>query len=370
MPSIKLGNLIEPTDERNINLKFGPNELKGISISKALMPTKAEVDNLDLRNYKIVRHNDFCYSLVTSRNGEKISVAFNDGNDCLVSSVNPTFRVKNEALLLPRFLMMFFNRAEFDRYARFNSWGSARETFSWDDLCDIEFELPSLDIQRKYVAIYESLLANLQAYKSRLEDLKRTCEAYIEDLRRKYTPVPIGPFIRELNERNEGRFNLFKGVDVSMNFIDAKRVAEDTYSGKVVHDGEFAFNKVMKADCTKLPIALRHGETCVISGSYSVFKIIDTNKLSNNYLMLWLSRTETQRYAGFVSYGTTRDIFDLANLSSIKIPVPELNVQKAISDVFSVYSERNKILLSLQKQVKNICPILIRGAIWDSEEER
>lgn len=224
-------------------------------------------------------------------------------------------------------------------------------------------------MQYKYVAVYEAILANLRAYESRLDDLKLTCEAYIEDLRRKYTPIPIGPFVRELNERNEGRLTLFKGVDVSMNFIDAKRVAEDTYSGKVVHDGEFAFNKVMKADCTKLPIALRHGETCVISGSYSVFKILDTNKLSNDYLMLWLSREETQRYAGFVSYGTTRDIFDFANLSSIKIPVPDLKVQKAISDVFSVYNERTKILKYLQNQVKNVCPILIRGAIRDSMEE-
>ena len=154
MALTKLGNYIEQTDNRNTDLQFNVNQLRGISINKILMPTKANKDDLNLKGYKVVKNNEFTYCTVTSRNGNKISLAYNDGEDCIVSSINPTFKIKDEAKLLPRFLMMYFNRAEFDRYARFNSWGSARETFTRDDMCDIDIDLPSLDIQKKYVAVY------------------------------------------------------------------------------------------------------------------------------------------------------------------------------------------------------------------------
>lgn len=331
------------------------------------MSTKADTNDLDLKNYKVLHHNYFTYSYVTSRNGNKISIAYNDGLDCIVSSINPVFRIKDENLLLPRFLMMFFNRGEFDRYARFNSWGSARETFTWEDMCDIELNVPPIEIQRKYVDIYEGLLANLKSYGVKLEDLKLVCDGYIENLKDKYESEEIGKYLEEVNERNEGRFSLFQGVDVSLNFINAKRVAEDSFSGKVVHNGEFAFNKVMKANCTKLPIALRRGETCVISGSYSVFKIVKPAHLLNDYLMLWLSRAETQRYAGFVSFGTTRDIFDFSNLSSIKIPIPPLDIQKSIVDVFNVYNERKEFIERIKQIIGNICPVLVKGAIEEGK---
>ena len=145
----RLGNFIEQIDIRNSALSFTYENLKGLSINKNLIPTKANTNELDLKNYKIVKHNEFTYCTVTSRNGNKISLAYNDGDDCIVSSINPTFKVKDESKLLPRFLMMYFNRSEFDRYARFNSWGSARETFTWEDMRDIEINLPPIEIQRK-----------------------------------------------------------------------------------------------------------------------------------------------------------------------------------------------------------------------------
>lgn len=90
---------------------------------------------------------------------------------------------------------MYFNRPEFDRYARFNSWGSARETFDWDIMCDIDIELPDITVQQKYVDIYKSMVANQQSYERGLEDLKLVCDGYIEDLRRKMPSEEIGKYI-------------------------------------------------------------------------------------------------------------------------------------------------------------------------------
>ena len=181
----RLGNFIEVIDERNVDGKFTAKDLKGISINKVLMSTKADISNLNVKNYKILKSNYFTYCTVTSRNGNKISLAYNDGKGCIISSINPVFRVVDERKLLPKYLMMYFRRSEFDRYARFNSWGSARETFSWEDFCDIELVIPPIEIQKKYVDVYESLLHNLKVYESKLEDLKLVCDGYIEDLRRK-----------------------------------------------------------------------------------------------------------------------------------------------------------------------------------------
>lgn len=90
---------------------------------------------------------------------------------------------------------MYFKRSEFDRYARYNSWGSARETFSWEEMCDIDIELPDIAIQQKYVDIYNAMLENQRCYESALEDLKLVCDAYIEELSKDYQSVTIGQFI-------------------------------------------------------------------------------------------------------------------------------------------------------------------------------
>ena len=154
MALIRLGDYIELVDERNKDEIYSESDVRGISTSKAFIETKANLNGVNLSGYKIVRQYEFAYVADTSRRGEKIALAYADEKPCIISSNYTVFKVKDDTKLLPRYLMMFFNRPEFDRYARFNSWGSARETFSWEDFCDIKLNLPSIDIQRKYVAIY------------------------------------------------------------------------------------------------------------------------------------------------------------------------------------------------------------------------
>ena len=367
---IKLGDYIEQCDEKNTDELFSLEYVKGISTQKYFIETKANMDGVSLKGYKIVRPGCFAYVPDTSRRGDKISLAYNDTNKViLVSSISVVFKVINEKELSSEYLFMYFNRPEFDRYSRYNSFGSAREPFNWEDMCDIEIEFPDLPTQEKFVNVYLSLLENQKNYERRLEDLKLVCDGYIEDLRRKMPSKKIGPYIEERNEKNENdAITLFQGVNVDHVFTDPKRVAEDSENGSVVRTGQFAFNKVMKAHNTKLPIALREGPDCVVSNSYTVFEVVNQNNLLPKYLFLWMNRAETQRHAGFISFGTTRDIFTFDDLGELEIPMPKIEVQQSIVDIFTVYQDRSKINEKLKQQIKDICPILIKGSIEEAKE--
>lgn len=361
----KLGDLIHLEDERNNDGKYTLNDVKGISIQKIFIETKADMQGVSLKPYILVKPDFFVYVTVTSRNGEKITLAHNDTEDTyIVSSSYVVFSIAKTDILDSDYLFMYFNRPEFDRYSRFNSWGSARETFDWDTLCDMDIELPDLPTQQKYVDIYKAMVVNQQSYERGLEDLKLVCDGYIEDLRRKMSCKKIAPYIAACNEKNENNaITLFQGVNVDHVFTEPKRVAENIENGSVVRTGQFAFNKVMKAHNTKLPIALREGPDCVVSNSYQVFKVNNEEKLLPKYLLLWMNRAETQRYAGFISFGTTRDIFSFEDMGEISIPIPDIRLQQNIVDIFSVYQKRSELNEQLKAQIKDICPILIRGSL-------
>ena len=150
-----LGNYIRLVDERNKNLAV--TKLLGVSISKKFIPSIANIVGTDLSNYKIVRTGQFAYGPVTSRNGEKISIAYLDEEDCIISSSYTVFEVENKEELDPEYLMLWFSRPEFDRYARYKSHGSVREIFDWNELCMVELPVPDIEKQRKIVKAYKTI---------------------------------------------------------------------------------------------------------------------------------------------------------------------------------------------------------------------
>ena len=193
---IKLGKYICQSEEKNSNLELSIENVRGISTQKMFIDTKANMEGVSLKNYKIVRPNQFAYVPDTSRRGDKISLAFNNTSESyLVSSISVVFYV-DEKEINPEYLFMFFNRPEFDRYSRYNSFGSAREPFNWEDMCDIEMELPDIDTQLKFVKTYLVMQENQKSYERGIDDLKLVCEGYIEDLRRKYNVEKIGKYIK------------------------------------------------------------------------------------------------------------------------------------------------------------------------------
>ena len=155
-----LGDFIQPIDERNKELKV--DYLLGVSISKQFIPSIANIVGTDLSNYKIVRTGQFAYGPVTSRNGEKISIALLRDSDCIISSSYTVFEVTDSEQLDPEYLMLWFSRPEFDRYARYMSHGSVREIFDWDELCKVELPVPSIEKQRSIVKAYNTITDRIE----------------------------------------------------------------------------------------------------------------------------------------------------------------------------------------------------------------
>ena len=361
----KLGDLIEPCDERNYDGIYTLDDIKGISTGKEFIDTKANMDGVSLSSYKVVKSQEFAYVADTSRRGEKIAIAFNNGEKAvLISSIYTVFRVSKTHLLSSDYLFMYFNRPEFDRYARFNSWGSARETFDWDTMCDINIELPDLPTQQKYVDIYNAMVANQQSYERGLEDLKLVCDGYIEDLRRKTGTECIGTYISPCDERNSDlSVTLAQGITNDKVFASPKQVAESERSAKIVRQGQFAYNRATTRNGEKISIAYRDGKDCVVSSAYQVFEIKEKNKLLPEYLMMWFKRPEFDRYARYMSKGSAHEFFEYSDMEEVRIPVPDIKIQKAISNIYSVYMTRKRLNEQLKTQIKDICPILIRGSL-------
>ena len=154
-PITAIGRYLTPCEQRN-DIGLSVDFVRGLSVSKQVITTKANMDGVSLTSYKLFPPKAIAYVADTSRRGDKMSLGFNDSQDTyLVSSISTVFKT-DENYLLPEYLMLFFCRDEFDRYARFHSWGSARETFDWDEMCSVEIPVPDVTIQQDIVDIFKA----------------------------------------------------------------------------------------------------------------------------------------------------------------------------------------------------------------------
>lgn len=370
----KLGQLVQLEDERNSDGKFTLDDVKGISIQKVFIETKADMQDVSLTPYILVKPDFFAYVTVTSRNGGKITLAHNDTeNTYIVSSSYIVFSIKRRDLLISDYLFMYFNRPEFDRYARFSSWGSARETFDWDTMCDIDIELPDLPTQQKYVDIYKAMVANQQSYERGLEELRLICDGHFDDAKKKKT-VPLGTLIERVDSRNSdnsfGEFDV-KGITNNKEFAETRAdiSSTDLSKFKIVEQWHFAYNSRTDGR-DMLVLALNKEEKPVIvTFNYNVFKICSamSNVIDAEYLYAYFKRSEFDRRVRFSSWGSSQELLSWDNLCDIKVPVPDIQIQKSIANVMNVYILRKKINEQLKAQIKDICPILIRGSLEEGK---
>lgn len=171
----RLGDYIRQVDVRNRDLKV--ERLLGVSVSKEFMPSIANTIGTDMSNYKVVQQGQFAYGPVTSRNGDKVSIALLNSETAIISQAYTVFEVIDKDCLSPEYLMMWFRRPEFDRYARFHSHGSAREIFDWDEMCDVMLPVPPIDRQREIVAQYEALTRRIRINEQMITKLEDTAQA-------------------------------------------------------------------------------------------------------------------------------------------------------------------------------------------------
>lgn len=367
-----LGHYLELCSNKNTDLVYGIDDVRGVNNLKQLMTTKADLNGRNLSKFQIVNPGEFVFNHRTSRNGSKFSIAYNDGDKPIICTEDyVVFKIRDDCkkILNARWLYMFFNRPEFDRFVITNSWGSSTEFYNWEDIQAIGLELPPLLIQRKYANVYNAMLENQKSYERGLDDLKLVCDAYIEDLRRKLPCDIIGNYVHQYNEKNNnGEITLEQGININKRFINPQRTNDNFYGRKIVRTGQIAY-------CTQLnneniAVALRTGPDCIVSNVYDVIEFNENSGLIPEYLMLWLVRAEFGRFVYWASQGTSYEFLAYDNLANYKIPVPDYEVQKSIVGIYNVYNERREINEKLKAQIKDICPILIKGSIEEARKAK
>lgn len=358
----KIGKLISVCDERN---SYGYTNFYGLNINKEFMPTWANTEGLDESKYKVVRKKRFVFSGMQTGRDECIRISMYDGEEpIIVSPAYTTFEVTREDIVIPEYFFMLFLSKEKDRFGAFCSDGSIRSNLDWERFVDFNITLPSIEQQRKYVDVYLALKNNLAAYQSKVEELKLVCDGYIEELRRKMPVEKIGPYIRPCDERNSDlKIKLAQGITNDKEFATPKQVAEAETNAKIVRKGQFAYNRATTRNGEKISIAYRTGEDCVVSSAYQIFEISAKDKLYPEYLMMWYKRSEFDRYARYMSKGSAHEFFEYEDMEDVQIPIPSFDTQKAIASIYNVYKERQRIAEALKEQLKNICPVLIKGSL-------
>jgi type I restriction enzyme S subunit len=368
-----IGDYIELVLDMNTELKFGPDNVMGMTITKEIIPTKADVADTDLSRFIVVQPGDFIFNPRT--HGKRIGFGYNNtGKAFVISWNNIAFRIKptKKTEILADYLFLHFNRSEWDREACYRSWGSSTEVFSWEALCEMEIDIPPLPIQQRYVDVYKCMLANQQCYEFGLEDLKLTCDAYIDRLRRELPAQPIGKYISQSDERNTIglQVDAVRGLSVSREMIPTKAnmdgVSLTTY--KIVSPGAIAYVSDTSRRGDKMSLSFNKTDETFLVSSISTVFVTDKKTLLPEYLMLFFGRSEFDRYARFHSWGSARETFDWADMCDVQIPIPDIKVQEAIVEIYNAYILRKEINEKLKDLIKDICPIVIKGSIEEAQK--
>lgn len=363
-------DLIELTHEVNSENLYGPEDVRGMTITKKIIPTKADVSGADLKKFLVIRPGEFVFNPRT--HGKRIGFGYNDTKDTFIISWNNIgFRVKKEMqqTVLSEYLFLHFNRLEWDREACYRSWGSSTEVFSWDALCEMELDLPSLAVQQKYVDVYNSMLANQRSYERGLEDLKKAVFAEIDIIKHSAHKVTVGDLLEEIDSRNaDGSITNIQGINIEKQFMPsvADTASVNIRNYKVLREGQFAYSSMQTGRDKCIRIALYDKDTpALISPAYSVLRVKEPSAVAE-YIMLWFTRPETDRYGWFASDASVRANLDLDRFYEIQIPMPDTAKQQAIANIYIAYMLRRKINEQLKAQIKDICPILIKGSLEEA----
>ena len=187
----RLGQYIRQVDVRNTEGK--EENLLGVSVQKKFIPSIANTVGTDFTKYKVVKKGQFTYIPDTSRRGDKIGIALlEDYEEGLVSNVYTVFEVIDKKQLIPQYLMLWFSRPEFDRFARFKSHGSVREVMDWDEMCNVELPVPTYEEQLRIVESYKTITDRIALKQQINDNLDAQMRAYFKEFIGQSEPVSVG----------------------------------------------------------------------------------------------------------------------------------------------------------------------------------
>ena len=368
----RLGDYIREVDVRNRDLEV--TKLLGVSISKEFMPSIANTIGTDMSSYKVVEPRQFAYGPVTSRNGDKVSIAlYKDDEKAIVSQAYTIFEVKNKQELLPEYLMMWFRRPEFDRYARFKSHGSAREIFSWEEMCDVELPIPPIEQQQKIVSEYEAITHRIRLNEQIIAKLEETAQAlyrkmFVDGIDKENLPEgwrmgTLGEICCKIGSGatpkggKECYINIGTSFIRSMNVLDLRfnhnELARITLQQAKILDSVSVESKDILLNITGVSVA----RCCMVPDSILPARvnqhvmIIRPNKIIYSYYLLLLLYFSKEKLLGISQSGSTREAITKSEIERFTILVPSMetvcNFDHKVSSLFQyevlLEEENNKL---------------------------
>jgi len=369
-----LGKYIQSVDERNTDLLDLP--LMGLSVSKVFFPTIANLVGTDMRTYKIVYRNQFTYIADTSRRGDKIAIALNNRFDkMLVSQAYTPFEVKDTNELDPEFLMMWFRRPEFDRYARFKSHGSAREIFDWEEICHTFLPIPHITKQREIVKEYNTIQNRIALNQQLIQKLEDTAQAIyrewfvegidLENLPEGWIKSKIGDEVEtlgggtpstEIDEYwKEGEIFWYSPTDITNN----NSVFIFQSSTKITKAGlNKSSAKLFPANCLMMTSRATVGKLAInteeATTNQGFITLIPNSKMNVYFLYCWIN-TQIEEIINLASGSTFLEISksDFRNLE-IVVPENEINEKfkkttEPIFELIKIKTKENQKLTELKE---------------------
>lgn len=365
-PMVKLGELIEPKNERNSDLRYGIDLIEGVTSEGIFAPTKAVTDGINLKPYKAVRKGDFVYNPSRLNIG---SLAYRDtDNMCIVSHLYVVFHIKESKseVVLPEFLLMFFRRDDFKRTIDIHNFGSQRAEFNIKQLSEIEIPLPAIEVQREYVAAYRSLQQLAEQNEALAAPLQDACNAFLAKAKEKYPLEAIGNYIKIEEEKNINNQQYpFMGVDITKKIVPTSANTDSLDAKKyiIVRKNKLVFSGMQTGRDIAIRIAIHENESPVlISSAYTTFIVKDETILLPQFLYLNFLSHEKDRIGWFYSDASVRSNLDWPRFCDIKIPLPPIEVQRSIVALYNCAEEARAIAKEAREQLKILAPAMVQRA--------
>lgn len=367
----KLCSLIIPYSQKCGIPNLTAYQVSGVNKDKEFFEPSHQVGE-DTSKYQVVPPRHFACNLMHVGRDRVLPIAYNHSkNDKYVSPAYTVFSLKEGCGVLDDYFFIMLKCEEQDRFFWFHADASVRDGMSWSDFCDVQISVPDLPTQQKYVDIYKAMVANQQSYERGLEDLKNAFDASIDRIKHTATCRPVGELVYEIDNRNEnGEITSVQGINITKQFMPsvANTNGIDLTKYKLVKKNQFAFSGMQTGRDKCIRIALNKDNNPIItSPAYTVLDIKD-DEIIPEYIMMWFSRKESDRRGWFMSDSSIRSNLDLDRFYEIQLPIPCAKTQRSIVDIFNVYIARRNINEQLKAQIKNICPILIRGSLEEGIE--
>lgn len=363
-PKARLGDYIMRSTVNNRDEKYGIELIEGVTNEGVFASPKGNPLDVDLKPYKIVNNGAFVYNPSRLNLG---SIAYRTGGLCIVSHLYIVFYLNEEGKkrIDPDWLFMYFRRDEFYREVTFRNFGSQRPEFNFNDMSDIMIPLPDIAVQQKYVAIYKAMVANQQSYERGLEDLKLALDAYVENARRENQTTAgrsflLGDLIEQRREKYDGSEMPIRGVSKE-GFVEPRQPDADLGLYNQYYYNDFVFNPA-RMELNSIQLNSYFEKACC-SSLYEIFYVKRLDVVMPEYLNLLLKRKEFARWCEYVGWGSAREYCRVDTISQYPIVVPSLDEQKSVVDIYKAYMLRKQINEQLKTQIKDICPILIRGSL-------